>query len=211
MPLDPDAYLAAGSTFAPDAYLKGQQPPVAADKAAADKIAALDDPYSARSTIGRVATDIITGIPDLAIKIQNAGLNPFTMPARVADKLLGTERPQTPIPEIGPYVRSAIGVPDLPQDASPMRRMAEGAATMVGSVGTGAPAASREIIRDVVKPMVGGTVGGTVGGWVGGDTGSLLGSIVGGVYPSARAQMGARGARPDAAEIADAAQRQGVR
>jgi hypothetical protein len=209
MAFDPDAYLAGGTTFDPDAYLKGQQPPVA-DKAASDKIAALDDPYSARSTVGRVATDIITGIPDLAIKIQNAGLNPFTLPARVADKLLGTEQPTTPIPEIGPYVRSAIGVPDLPQDASTVRRLGEAAATMVGSVGTGAPAASREIVRDVVKPMAGATVGGNVGGWVGGDTGSLLGSLIGGVGPSFAAQRGARGARPDATEIAEAAQRQSV-
>jgi len=169
-----------------------------------------DDPYSARSTIGRIASDIVTGLPDLAIKIQNAGLNPFTLPARVADRFLGIERPQTPIPEIGPYVRSAIGVPDLPEDASTMRRLAEGAGTVVGSVGTGAPAASRSIVRDVVQPLVLSNVGGAAGGAVGGDTGALMGSIAGGLYPSARAQMASRGARPDAAEIAAAAERQNV-
>ena len=203
MAFDPDAYLAGGGGgFDPDAYLKQQ--------AAPDKVKALDDPYSARSTIGRIATDIVTGLPDLAIKIQNAGLNPFTMPARVADRLLGTERKETPIPEIGPYVRSAIGVPDLPADASPLRRYGEGAATMLGSVGTGAPAASRSLLRDVAAPMATATAGGAAGSYLGGDTGALLGSLIGGVAPSFRAQMGASGARPDAAEIAAAAQRQGV-
>ena len=184
--------------------------------AAPSPAAALDDPYSARSTIGRVTSDIVTGLPDLAIKIHNAGLNPFTLPQRagnaLADYLTGTTTPApAPVPEVGPYVRKAIGVPDLPEDAGPLRRYGEAAATMLGSVGTGAPAASRSLIRDVAAPLALSSAGGAVGGAVGGDTGALIGSVAGGLYPSARAQMASRGARPDAAEIAAAAERQGVK
>lgn len=189
------------------------------------------DPYSARSTIGRVASYVATGLPDLAIKLHNAGLNPFTaLPERAASAVTNyffpdQQQPSAPtqLPEIGPYVRKAIGVPELPENASTARNLLEGgAAALVSGGASGAgralaagnvPQAITALGRDVAAPTVGSYYGGAAGQMVGGDTGAVLGSLIGGIAPAARAARGEvvrAGARPDAGEIAAAAERQGV-
>lgn len=194
---------------------------------AAEKIKALDDPTTARSSVGRVASYVATGLPDLVIKAANAGLLPWDIPGTVADYFTGTKRERPQIPEIGPAVRSAIGVKDLP-DGNTARNLAEGAAAALfsgGASGAGRALgagnygqAAGAIARDVVAPTVGSYYGGEVGSKYGGDTGALIGSLVGGaaaqtapsIVRRLAEQRYASGARPDAADISAAAQRQDV-
>ena len=178
-----------------------------------------------------MATGIIGGIPDLAIKIQNAGLNPFDMVGAGVDKLLGTTTPTAKIPEITPLLRQATGTPELPEDASTARHFLEGAAQVAGSGGArgvglaiqGAPTATAAILpaagavgRNIVAPIVGSTVGANVGEAIGGEKGQVIGSVVGGMAGNMPSPSGmveryyGRQARPDAANIAAAAERQGI-
>lgn len=193
------------------------------------------DPYSTGSTIGRIATGVVGGIPDLAIKVQNAGLNPFDMAGAFADKVVkkfGGETPApTRIPEVTPLLRQATGTPELPADASAPRRFLEGAATVAatgGAQGVGraiaaAPSAAGAILpaagaaaRNIVAPVVGSEVGGRVGEKIGGEKGAVLGSVLGGLAGNVPSPVSAveryygRQARPDAAAIAATAERQGV-
>lgn len=236
---DPDAYLAS-TPFDPDAYLKKQQP-AAPERSVFGRIASAigapdpvtpgtpaADPYDTRSTVGRIASTVVTALPDLAIKIQNAGLNPFDMAGAVANKVVGYTPPETKIPETGPILRQIIGTPELPADASTTRALLEGGASALFSGGANAagraiaaaptllaaakPAAAA-LARNVVAPTVGSYYGGEAGGAVGGETGALVGSLIGGLAPTARtarAQATRAGAKPDAGEIAAAAERQNV-
>jgi hypothetical protein len=237
MAFDPDAYLGATSApassggFDPDEYLKKKTAPPSEQTWAGRAASFLGapspeqpDPYGANATIGRVATGIVGGIPDLAIKVQNAHLNPFDMVGAGVDKLLGTGNPDPPrIPEITPLLRQATGTPELPQDASTTRRFLEGAATVaasggaraVGSAIQAAPTATAAIMpavaatgRNIVAPVVGSEVLGNVGEKIGGEQGGVIGSVVGGLAgsaPSPRTLVeryyGAHG-RPDAPDIA---------
>lgn len=190
------------------------------------------DPYSFVHTAGRVVSDAVLGIPDLFIKLQNAGLNPLEpgpmRELRQRAQAAGQPGLQT---EFAPRVRSAVGIEELPPDASTARRLGEagltalvgtggggvvGALGRAGTVGEALTGAGSALTRNVAVPIATATAGGKAGEVVsealGGDrdTGALLGSLAGGVAPSVRGQMAARGARPDAAEIAAAARRQGV-
>jgi hypothetical protein len=239
---DPDAYLAA--PFDPDKYLQGTTaaPPAAPaapppERSIFGKLAnalgapdpyAAPDPNGVNATVGRIASTVLTGLPDLAIKIQNAGLNPFDMPGRIANKALGIEAPDASVPEVGPYVRAAAGVPEMPADASTTRKLLEGGAAAIASGGANAagqafkaapttlealrPAAAA-LTRGVIAPTVGSYYGGEVGGAVGGDTGALIGSLAGGLGPAARVTRQAStraGAKPDAAAIAAIAERENI-
>lgn len=238
---DPDAYLsgsaAATGAFDPDEYLKKTAPPersifgrVASALGAPDPNAE-PDPYGANATIGRVATGIVGGIPDLAIKAQNLGLNPFDMVGRGVDKLLGTETPQTKIPEITPLLRQATGTPELPEDASGARRFAEGAAQVAASGGArgvglaiqNAPTAAAAVLpaagaaaRRIAVPIIGSEVGGNIGQAIGGEKGQLIGSVAGGFAGSTPSPSSmveryyGRSARPDAPDIAARAERRGI-
>jgi hypothetical protein len=245
MAFDPDAYLAATSApassggFDPDEYLKKKTAP-ASEQTWAGRAASFlgapspeqPDPYGANATIGRVATGVVGGIPDLAIKVQNAGLNPFDMIGHGVDKLLGTGNPDPPrIPEITPLLRQATGTPELPQDASTTRRFLEGAATVaasggaraVGSAIQAAPTAAAAIVpaavatgRGIVAPVVGSEVVGNIGEKIGGEKGGVIGSVIGGglgSVPSPRSMVeryyGAHG-RPDAPNIAAAARAENI-
>src|SRR4029077_10398669 len=133
MAFDPDAYLAATSPpaatggFDPDEYLK-KKAEAPSGPTMAGRIASFlgapspeqPDPYGANATIGRVATGVVGGVPDLAIKVQNAGLNPFDMPGAVADKIMArfgyTPPEKTKIPEVTPLLSAATGPPGLPAE-----------------------------------------------------------------------------------------------
>lgn len=239
MAFDPDAYLASAPApsggFDPDEYLKKKeaeaqpQPALGTGYFGRKVQEQMDDPYSMRSTIGRVATGIVGGIPDLAIKFQNAGLNPFDYVGKGVDYVLGTDtQPKGRLPEITPLLRKATGTPELPEDASTARGLLEGAAQVAGSGGArgvgqaiqNAPTALAAIrpaaaaaTRNIVAPVIGSTVGGEVGGAIGGEKGALIGGLAGGLAPAARVMRQAAtraGARPDAPDIAAAAERQNV-
>ena len=188
------------------------------------------DASGINATIGRVATGIIGGVPDMAIKVQNAGLNPFDMVGRGVDKLMGNAPPPR-IPEVTPLLRQATGTPELPEDASTARRALEGAATVAGGGGAqavgraiqAAPTAAAAVMpaaaaatRNIVAPLVGSEVGGKVGEKVGGEKGQVLGSLLGGMVSNVPGPSSAveryygRQARPDAPAIAAAAERQGI-
>lgn len=236
MAFDPDAYLAGSSAspaFDPDEYLKKKQvetPQPAMGYFARRVQEQMDDPYSMRSTIGRVATGIVGGIPDLAIKFQNAGLNPFDYVGKGVDYLLGTETPTAKIPEITPLLRQATGTPELPVDASATRNFLEGAAQVAGSGGArgvglavqNAPTAAAAVLpaataagRYIAAPVIGSTVGANLGEMVGGEKGQLIGSVLGGAAPNVRPsamveRYYGRYGRPDAPDIAAAAERQNI-
>ena len=227
MTFDPDAYLAETSPpaatggFDPDEYLKKKSAEASAGPTMAGRVASFlgapspeqPDPYGANATIGRVATGVVGGIPDLAIKVQNAGLNPFDMPGAVADKIMArfgyTPPEKTKIPEVTPLLRQATGTPELPADASGTRRFLEGAATVAAgggaqgvgraisatipaSAAAGTTAGTAAILpaaaataRNIVAPVVGSEVGGNIGEKVGGEKGQVLGSLLGGLAGSA--------------------------
>jgi hypothetical protein len=194
------------------------------------------DASGVNATIGRVATGVVGGIPDLAIKIQNAKLNPFDMVGAGVDRLLGTQMPETKIPEVTPLLRQATGTPELPADASGARRLLEGAATVAAGGGAqgvgraiaatvpaGATAGTAAILpavaataRNIVAPVVGSEVGGAVGEKLGGERGQVLGSLLGGLAGSAPSPSSlveryyGRQARPDAADIAAKAKAEGI-
>jgi hypothetical protein len=236
MAFDPDAYLgsapAPSGGFDPDEYLKKKQAeaPLGTGYFGRKYAEEMNDPYSARSTIGRVATGIVGGIPDLAIKFQNAGLNPLDYIGKGVDYVLGTETPTAKLPEITPLLRQATGTPELPEDASTARGFLEGAAQVAGSggaraVGTAiqnAPTAAAAVLpaaqaagRYVAAPVIGSTIGANVGEAIGGEKGQLIGSVIGGGLPSVKPSLMVeryygRHARPDAPNIAAAAERQGI-
>ena len=237
MAFDPDAYLAAAPApsaggFDPDEYLKKKQAeaPLGTGYFGRKYADEMNDPYSMRSTIGRVATGIVGGIPDLAIKFQNAGLNPLDYVGKGVDYMLGTETPTAKLPEITPLLRQATGTPDLPTDASATRGFLEGAAQVAASggaraVGTAiqnAPTAAAAVLpaaqaagRYVAAPVIGSTVGANLGEMIGGEKGQLIGSVIGGGLPSVKPSVMVeryygRHARPDAPNIAAAAERQGI-
>jgi hypothetical protein len=248
MAFDPDAYLgttsapASSGEFDPDEYLK-KKAEAPSEQTWAGRAASFlgapspeqPDPYGANATIGRVATGIVGGIPDTAIKVQNAGLNPFDMPGWIADKIMSrfgyTPPEKTRIPEITPLLRAATGTPELPADASGVRRLLEGTAQVAatgGARGVGlaiqnAPTATAAIVpaataaaRNIVAPVVGSEVLGAVGEKIGGEKGGVLGSLLGGLAPNAPSptsmveQYYGRQARPGADVIAAKAKAQGI-
>lgn len=192
------------------------------------------DPYSFVNTAGRIASDAVLGLPDLLVKLQNAGLNPLE-PAPMRElrqraQAAGQPGLQT---EFAPRVRSAVGVEELPEDASTTRRLSEagmtallgsggggalGALSRAGTVGEALTGAGGALLKNVAVPTATSFAGGAVGEKYGGETGALIGSLAGGVAPglarnvptrAAEAYYG-RGARVDAPEIAAAAERQNV-
>jgi hypothetical protein len=182
------------------------------------------DPRSLENRANRVLTGAIGGIPDLGIGIYNAGARAIGSPESQAAYLT-------------PQMNENAGAPELPADAPWYERLGEaGASAFLGggagaagtalqtarTAGTALPRTIANMAAPTVVPTVAGAAGGEAGGWVGeklGDreTGALIGSLLGGsalsVTPAVRTLIhqyyGAKG-RPDAPQIAAAAERQGV-
>lgn len=189
------------------------------------------DPYSTRNTIGRVASDATMGIPDLLI----AAANVITKPGDwLAEKITGEAPGTSRIPSLAPQLRKEWNVAELPEDASYVRRIAEGAGAglpygaagvtraalaggATGGLRGGATAGARELVRNTIAPTVTGDVGARVGGAIGGETGQLIGGVVGGAAPGGRrmaenvvqSRYTGRG-DPNAPAIAAAAERLGI-
>jgi hypothetical protein len=160
---------------------------------------------------GRVGTDAVLGIPDLGIAAYNAFI--------AGDD--GRVRP------LGERVRSAMGVAELPEDASWGQRLLESGASglLTGGAGVvragakeGLKAGLKTFGKTVVAPTVGGDAGAQVGGLVGGEKGALIGGVLGGgVAPHGKAigenwvqgRYVGKGAA-NAPEIAAAAERLGI-
>lgn len=226
--------LSGGGAAPPDAYAYTDQGiPIGSGTGAG----AGGDPYGATSTAGRIVTGAATGIPDLAIAIGNAGVRAsggggFGMagvqPGSVKEA-----------PYLGPMVNRAAGVPELPADASTTRQLLEGGgsallgggANAIRSAVAAAPTVARSILpalsafsRTTAAPTIaahyGGQAGGAIADKLGLDpqTGSLLGSLFGGTAAGRAAELPGRytdwryrgQGRDNAAEVAAAAQRQGV-
>jgi hypothetical protein len=188
------------------------------------------------ATAGRVITGAATGIPDIAIAIGNAGVRAS---GGGGFGMAGAEPGSVKeAPYVGPMVNKAVGVPELPPDASTTRRLLEGggsallgggASSILRAAGA-APTAAEAIMpaisaltRSTVAPTVGSHWGGQAGSYLADkvgldkETGALIGSIMGGHagkvadLPASYVDWRFRGqGRDNAAEIAAQAQRQGV-
>jgi hypothetical protein len=216
--------------------------PTSVRQALADRVSsafapASSDPGGPLATAGRVITGAATGLPDIAIAIGNAGVRAS---GGGGFGMAGVEPGSVKeAPYVGPMVNKAVGVPDLPANASTTRQLLEGGASaLLGGGGSSilraaaaAPTAAQSIMpaisaltRSTVAPTVashyGGQAGGAIADKLGLDpqTGSLVGSLLGG-YGAGRAgevpgrytDWRYRGqGRDNAAEVAAAAQRQGV-
>jgi hypothetical protein len=227
------------STAAPD---DGQLlSPTSVRQALADRVSsafapASSDPGGPLATAGRVITGAATGIPDIAIAIGNAGVRAS---GGGGFGMAGAEPGSVKeAPYVGPMVNKAVGVPELPPDASTTRRLLEGggsallgggASSILRAAGA-APTAAEAIMpaisaltRSTVAPTVGSHWGGQAGSYLADkvgldkETGALIGSIMGGHagkvadLPASYVDWRFRGqGRDNAAEIAAQAQRQGV-
>jgi hypothetical protein len=107
-----------------------------------------DKPYSAFNTAGRMATDALFGLPDTANMLAR-GLNYGIDYGLKAAGLMPQDANPTydRIPYIAPIARKAVGVAELPEDASLGRALSEGVGSAVlGGIGS---AASRAIASGV--------------------------------------------------------------
>ena len=229
MAFDPDAYLATPpASFDPDEYLKQKsQGP-------------LSDPYSALSTLGRIGTGAATSIVDLAGGAVNAlaGLAERAGIATPSEQTIEVSPGVTKtfggrIPSVAAGVRSVAGIPELPEDASGLRRgveagltgLATGGRSLVSGITTaptvGAAVANtgRNVVTNAVLPTVGGEAGGAIGEKViGGPEGRFIGSVVGGAGAGVLPRVGTIGAeryygsqaRPGADVIAQTAEHQDI-
>jgi hypothetical protein len=188
--------------------------------------AAPSDPYSFYNTAARIGGSALTGIPDLAIALGNAGSRAGIFP-------------QTKIPYLGPMALNAVGAEPLPADASTTRQLLEGGASAL--LGGGGAAIARGIaaaptalqaIRAALTRLTGSTVAPTVASHYGADIGeaagralkvdpetaALFGAILGGgaaggAAPGRQSYIDwkYRGmGRPEAPQVAAAAAREGV-
>lgn len=103
------------------------------------------DPYSTLNTAGRMATDAVFGLPDLAITAHNLGLTPSAYVAEKVQKLTGRALPD--IPPIAPAVRGLLGIQELPEDASIKRTIGEGVGS--GVLGGAVPGLARGAVKSV--------------------------------------------------------------
>jgi hypothetical protein len=189
------------------------------------------DPNSFRNVVGRVASDAVMGIPDLAI----AAANVITKPGDwLAEKITGEAPASRRIEPLAPQLRKEWNVAELPENAPYWQRIAEGAGAglpyglggivRAGSAGAAAggvrgavTAGGKELVRNTVAPTVTSDIGARAGGAIGGETGQLIGGVLGGVAPSARpaaanwvqSRYTGKG-DPNAPAIAAAAERLGI-
>jgi hypothetical protein len=207
---------------------------------AASEAAPSRDPYSTLSTVGRVATNAGAGMVDLsggainavAGLAEKAGIATPTEPTTVEVSPGVTRTFNGRVPSLAEGLRSTMGIPELPPEASNARRLAE--AGMTGLVTGGrsildavrsAPSAGQAAIdvakaagRTAVLPTAGAEVGSRIGEKVGGDEGRFFGSVIGGAAAGNLPRLATRGmeqyygaqARPDAADIAARAAQEGV-
>jgi hypothetical protein len=188
--------------------------------------AAPGDPYSFYNTTARIGAGAVTGYPDLAIALGNAGSRAGIFP-------------ETKIPYLGPMALEAVGGQPLPADASTTRQLLEaGASALLGGGGsaiargiaaapTGLQAIRAALTRfgtSTVAPTVASHYGADVGEKIGRaagvdpETSALFGAILGGGGASAAGQAPRsyidwkyRGmGRPEAPQIAQAARVEGV-
>ena len=131
--------------------------------------AAPSDPYSFYNTAARIGGSALTGIPDLAIALGNAGSRAGIFP-------------ETKIPYLGPMALNAVGAEPLPADASTTRQLLEGGASAL--LGGGGAAIARGIaaaptalqaIRAALTRLTGSTVAPTVASHYGADIGEAAG------------------------------------
>lgn len=97
-----------------------------------------DNPYSVWNTVGRMVTDAAAGVPDTANMLAR-GLNYAT--DRGLEYLTGQKAPEAtnPVPYVAPLARKAIGVAELPEDASLTRGLLEGGGSaLVGGLSSAA-------------------------------------------------------------------------
>ena len=181
------------------------------------------DPYSTGNTIGRIATDAVLGLPDLAISASNLLSRPVDW---LTEKITG-EAPKTrDLPTLAPMARSALGVAELPEDASWTRRILESGASALPTGGAGVVktglkegvrAGTTALAKNIAIPTVTGDAGAQIGGLIAGPDGALIGGVLGGSAPHARA-AGANWVQgryvgkgdPNAPAIAAAAERLGI-
>ena len=198
------------------------------------------NPYSALSTMGRVATNAGAGMVDLAGGAINAvaglaekaGIATPTEPTTIEVSPGVTRTFNGRVPSLAEGLRSTVGIPELPPDASNTRRLAEAGLTGLVTGGRSildafrsAPTAGQAALdvaktvgRTAVLPTVGAETGGRVGQAVGGDEGRFIGSVAGGAAAGSLPRLATRGieeyygkqARPDAADIAARAAQEGV-
>lgn len=189
------------------------------------------DPNSFRNVVGRIASDAVMGLPDLAIAASNAISKPGDY---VAEWITGNKPASRDLPTLAPQLRKEWNVAELSEDAPYWQRIAEGAGSglpygvlgagraalaggATGGLRGGATAGARELVRNTVVPTVTSDIGAQAGGAVGGPTGALIGGVLGGAAPSARpvaesvvqSRYTGRG-KPNAPDIAAAAERLGI-
>jgi len=158
-----------------------------------------DNPYGTGNTVGRMATDALLGLPDLAIAAHNAGFIDLNVIDRYRKGTLfqnppeGTETER--IAPLAPQLREKFGVAELPEDAPYHRRILEGIGSSLpygaggivkAGVQGGIKAGIREFGKNTVLPTVTADAGARAGGAIGGEQGALIGGVLGGVAPSAR-------------------------
>jgi hypothetical protein len=184
-----------------------------------NRVEALKDPESWSNTIGRIGSNALTMVPDTLLSIAN-----MKSPAeRIAEAVTGQSIPKYQYPMLGPKLRAANNIAELPEDASTFRKIGESAAAGLpfGAAGAvraglaeGVGAGVGNLVRSTVTPAVKGYVGSEVGGAIGGEEGATIGGLIGGVAPSIGniRQMGyARRGAPNAAETMAQADRLGIR
>jgi len=189
-----------------EAHIKANPAPAAA--------AEPEDPaYSKLSTIGRMATNALTGVPDLAI----AGYNAF----------LAGDQPGDRVRPWGERLRAWGDIPELPEDASTLRRLGEaaGAALPYGAAGIvkeavkgGVKAGAKELLKNTLAPTATSYAGAQVGGAIGGEKGAFIGGALGGVPAGGYKALGENWVqgryvgkgKPNAPDIAAAADRLGI-
>jgi hypothetical protein len=209
-----------------EAYRQMSANPSAASAAAPAEDAA----YNARNTVGRISTDMLLGIPDLAIAASNVISKPGDW---VAELVTGEKPGARDLPTLAPQLREKLNVAELPEDAPWYRRIGESAASSLNTGGAGIARAvagglkssvtgglkegGKELLKNTVVPTITSDAGARVGGAVGGQTGQLIGGIIGGAAPSARpmAENWVQGryvgkGDPNAPQIAAAADRLGI-
>jgi hypothetical protein len=164
------------------------------------------DANSWGNTAKRVATNFVTGLPDTAIAIGNAGVRASkSMPFNLGMAGVANPADVKEAPYLGPKMLSAMGGEPLPQDASTTRQLLEaGASALPGGVtgavraAAGAAPGALQAILPAVRSLLSTTVAPTIashylgeGGGYAADklgldkeTGSLLGSLLGGVGSS---------------------------
>jgi hypothetical protein len=197
------------------------------------------NPYGTFATAGRVITGGATGIPDVLTAIGNAAVRASGPGGSFGMAGVPTGEVAKEAPYPGQLLNQRVGVPELPPDASLARRLLEGGGSalvgggvnsIIRNVAAANPAltsqlwqAAKTLTTNVAAPTLaaegGGAAGESIAKYLKLDpqTGALLGSLLGGSIAGAapgaydRYSHGwyADRAKPNAPEIAAAAERMG--